>query len=114
MTVTVEVKNQRTFDLLRAIEGLGLIHVNSPVPPQAAEKTEQEGNRANCVCERSLDSVEEQEEKPPYHWLRGCHKGIPGASVDDFFERCRADKEHEFEIERRQEEERARRAKLHT
>jgi len=31
MTVNVEVKNQKTFDLLRAIEGLGLIHVNSPI-----------------------------------------------------------------------------------
>jgi len=89
MTVTVEVKNQRTFDLLRAIEGLGLIHVNS------VEKTD-------------------QKEKPSYHWLRGCHKNIPGASVEDFLARSRADKEHELEIERRQEEERARRAKLRT
>jgi len=56
---------------------------------------------------------EVQEEKPSYHWLRGCHKGIPGASVEDFLARSRADKEHELEIERRQEEER-RRAKLHT
>jgi len=33
--------------------------------------------------------------------------------VEDFFAHCRADKEHEFEIERRQEEERAaRRANL--
>jgi len=102
MTVTVEVKNQRTFDLLRAIEGLGLIHVNS------AEKTNQEGNL------RPLGSVEDQGEKLSYHWLRGCHKNIPGASVEDFLARSRADKEHELEIERRQEEERARRAGIHT
>jgi len=89
MTVTVEVKNQRTFDLLRAIEGLGLIHVNF------VEKTE-------------------QKEKPPYHRLMGCHKNIPGGSVEDFLARSRADKEHELEIERRQEEERARRAGIHT
>ena len=94
MTVTVEVKNQRTFDLLRAIEGLGLIHVNSPIPPQTVEKTE-------------------QKEKPPYYRLMGCHKNIPGASVEDFFARCRADKEHEFEIEKRQEEEREG-ARIHT
>jgi hypothetical protein len=96
MTVTVEVKNQGTFDLLRAIESLGLIHVNSPVPPQTAEKTD-------------------QDEIPAYHWLRGCHKGLHSGTVEDFLADCRADKEHEFEIERRQEEERAaRRAKLHT
>jgi hypothetical protein len=95
MTVTVEVKNQGTFDLLRAIESLGLIHVNSPVPTQTAEKTV-------------------QEEEPSYHRLRGCCKNIPGASVEDFLARCREDKEHELEIERRQGEERARRAKIHT
>jgi hypothetical protein len=94
MTVTVEVKNQKTFDLLRAIEDLGLIHVNSPIPQKTDDKTE-------------------QKEKPSYHSLMGCHKGIPGASVEDFFARSRADKEHELEIEKRQEEER-RRAKLHT
>ena len=96
MTVTIEVINQGTLNLLRDMEGLGLIHVNSPIPSQAAEKTE-------------------QEEKPSYHRLMGIHKNIPGASVEDFFARCRADKEHELEIERRQEEERAaRRANLHT
>jgi len=95
MTVTVEVKNQKTFDLLRAIEGLGLIHVNSPLPPQTVEKTE-------------------QVEEPSWHRLRGIHKNIPGASVENFLARCRADKEHELEIERRQQEERARRAGIHT
>jgi len=94
MTVNVEVKNPKTLDLLKAIEGVGLIHVNSPIPPQKAEKTAQE--------------------IPSYHKWRGCHKNIPGASVEDFLARCREDKEHELEIERRQEEERARRAKLRT
>jgi len=88
--------NQRTLNLLRDMEGLGLIHVNSPIPPRTAEKTE-EG------------------EKPSYHWLRGIHKNIPGASVENFLARCRADKEHELEIERRQQEERAAlRAGIHT
>jgi len=50
------------------------------------------------------------EETPPYQWLRGCCKDIPGGSVEDFLARSRADKEHELEIEKRQEEERARRA----
>jgi len=95
MTVSVEVKNQKTLDLLRAIEGVGLIHVNPPQSTQTAEKST-------------------QEEIPSYHRLRGCHKNIPGASVDDFLARCREDKEHELEIERRQQEERARRAKLLT
>jgi hypothetical protein len=95
MTVTVEVKNQKTLDLLKAIEGVGLIHVNSPKPTQIAVKTE-------------------QGETPPYHWLRGCCKNIPGGSVEDFLARCREDKEHELEIEKRQEEERARRARIHT
>jgi len=92
-TVTVEVMNPKTLDLLKSIEGLGLIHVKSP-ESQTAEKTE-------------------QEEVPAYRRLRGCSKGIPGGSVEDFLADCRKDKEHELEIERRQEEERAAsRAKL--
>jgi len=87
MTVTIEVMNHGTLNLLREMEGLGLIHVNSPIPPQTAEKTE-------------------QGEEPSWHRLMGIHKNIPGASVEDFFARCRADKEHELEIEKRQEEER--------
>ena len=42
----------------------------------------------------------------------GCHKGIPGASVDDFLARCREDKEYELALEERQFEERKRYAKL--
>jgi len=96
MTVTVEVKNQKSLDLLKAIEGVGLIHVNSPISAQTSKK-------AN------------KDEEPPYARLQGCCKNIPGGSVDDFLARCREDKEHELEIERRQEEERAaRRARIHT
>jgi hypothetical protein len=96
MTVTIEVMNQGTLNLLRDMEGLGLIHVNSLIPSRTVEKTE-EG------------------EKPSYHRLMGIHKDIPGASVENFLAHCRADKEHELEIERRQEEERAaRRAGIHT
>jgi len=111
MTVTVEVKNQRTFDLLRAIEGLGLIHVNTPVPPKTAEKTDQGEKPSNHQQKESHKNTPgASEEKPSYHWLRGIHKNIPGASVENFLARCREDKEHEIEIERRQQEERARRA----
>ena len=42
--------------------------------------------------------------------LRGIHKNIPGASVDGFLSRCREDKEHELDIEKRRQEERNRRA----
>ena len=38
--------------------------------------------------------------------LRGIHKNIPGASVDEFLSRCREDKERELAIEKRQQEER--------
>jgi hypothetical protein len=51
-----------------------------------------------------------EEDKNSYQWMRGIHAGIPGASVEDFLARCREDKEHELAIEKRQEEERARRA----
>jgi hypothetical protein len=67
LTVTVEVKNQRTLDLLKAIEGVGLIHVNSSEKP-------------------------EKEKTPPYHWLQGCCKNIPGGSAEDFLVHCREDK----------------------
>jgi len=95
MTVNVEVKNRKALDLLKAIEGVGLIHVNSSVTPQITE-------------------MEVHEKTPPYRWLRGCHKGLHNGTVEDFLADCRKDKEHELEIERRQEEERARCAKLHT
>jgi len=90
MTVTIEVMKQETYNILRELENLGLIHVN-PVSPQ---KT------SDFVCEK----------QPPYLWLRGCCKNIPGGSVDDFLKRCREDKEYELAIEKRQEEERISRA----
>jgi hypothetical protein len=89
MTVTVEIMKHGTLNLLRALENLGLIHLQPSVPQDAGEIV--------------------HEEEPPYQWLRGIHEGIPGASVEDFFARCREDKEYELAIERRQEEERVRR-----
>jgi len=90
MTVTVELKNNNTLNLLKELENLGLIHVQPPVSQNA-------------------EAV--HEDPPPYQWLRGCCKNTKGGSVDDFLADCRKDKEHEFEIERRQDEERARLAK---
>ena len=99
MTVTVEIKNPGTLNLLRNLEDMGLIHLQPsgevPAPNNTAESSHELA----------------KEDKPPYHWLRGCCKNIPGGSVDDFLARSRADKEHELAIEKRQEEERARRAK---
>jgi len=48
----------------------------------------------------------------PIFQLYGRHKGIPGASVDDFLARCREDKEYELALEQRRLEERKRYAKL--
>jgi len=50
----------------------------------------------------------------PIFRLCGCHKGIPGTSVDDFFARCREDKEYELALEERQFQEHRRNAKLST
>ena len=44
--------------------------------------------------------------------LRGIHKNIPGASVDEFLSRCREDKERELAIEKRQQEERKHRGNI--
>jgi len=54
-----------------------------------------------------------QENKASYLSFRGCSKNVPGGSVDDFLSSCREDKEHELAIEKRQEEERERIAKLY-
>jgi hypothetical protein len=88
MTVTVEIVNHGTLNLLKDLESMGLIHVQSAVP-QSAEKAV-------------------QGDKCSFHQLRGIHEGIPGGSVEDFLARSREDKEHELAIEKRQEEERAR------
>ena len=51
----------------------------------------------------------------PIFRLCGCHKDIPGASVEDFLARSREDKEYELALEERQfqeRQERRRNAKL--
>ena len=93
MTVTVELINKGSLNLLKEMENLGLINLHTSVSLNS-EKTSQEN-------------------KASYLSFRGCSKNLPGGSVDDFLARCREDKEHEFAIERRQEEERERLAKLH-
>ncbi len=92
MTVTVEVRNKKTLNVLDALENLGLIHVQTPASLNA-KKTAEEDKRS--FSER----------------FRGIHAGLHKGTVEDFLADCRKDKEHEFEIERRQEEERARLAK---
>jgi len=90
MTVTVEIMNRGSLNLLKELENLGLIHLQPSVPQNAAETA--------------------GEVPPPYQWLRGCCKNVPEGSVDDFLARSREDKEYELAIEKRQEEERVRRA----
>ena len=85
MTVTVEVIEKKSLNLLDAMENMGLIHV-LPSVPQETDKPAREGK---SFVER----------------MRGIHAGIPGASVEDFLADCREDKEHELAIEKRQEEE---------
>ena len=89
MILTVEVKEQAAIKLLNDLESLGLIHVKPVVSPNN-EKPKGENNKNSFLQ------------------LRGIHKNIPGASVEEFLARCREDKEHELAIEKRQEEERAR------
>jgi len=74
--------NQRTFNLLREMEGLGLIHVHPPVF-QSAEKPAPENGSSN-------------------RWLRGCCKDLPEGSVNEFLERCRIDKDRERAAETRE------------
>ena len=87
MTVTIEVINQGAFNLLQNMESQGLIHVKTSVS-RNPKKTEQKKKHSN-------------------RWLRGIHKNLPGASVDEFLANCRADKEKELAIEKRQEDKRA-------
>ena len=88
MTVTLEVINRKTLNLLNDLESMGLIHVQPPVPQNAVETAE--------------------EDKRSFQRFRGIHAGLHGGSVEEFLAGCREDKEHELAIEKRQEEERAR------
>ena len=81
MTVTIEVINQQTLNLLRDMEDMGLIQMKTP------------GSQTNTGTAK--DSV------APYNWLRGCCKNLPGGSVNDFLKRSHTDKDREFAIERR-------------
>jgi len=49
-----------------------------------------------------------EEDKNSFRWMRGIHAGLHKGTVEDFLADCRADKERELAIEKRQEEERAR------
>lgn len=80
MTVTIKVTNQDTLNLLHNMENLGLIYMQHPVSRET-EKTA-------------------EDEKYTYRKLRGIHKNLPGASVDEFLVRCYADKERELALEK--------------
>ena len=91
MTVTVEIMKHGTLNLLRALENLGLIHVQPSVSPDTETPT--------------------QDNEHSFQRFQGIHAGLHGGSVEEFLAGCREDKEHEFAIEKRQEEERVRLAK---
>jgi len=97
MTLTVEVIENAAINLLNDLESLGLIHVK-PAVSQNGEKPA------------------DGDDKYSFLQLRGIHRNIPGASVEEFLARSREEKEHELGIEKHQEEERARLAstKLHS
>ena len=80
MTVTIEVIKQGTINLLKDMESLGLIHIQSAVAQDTA-KTAAESGRS-------------------WRDLYGCCEGQPG-TVEDFLADCRADKERELAIEER-------------
>ena len=94
MTLTVEVINKGSLNLLKEMENMGLINLRPSVSVDS-EKASHE-NRASYLS------------------FRGCSKNMSCSSVDNFLARCREDKEHELAIEKRQEGERERLAKLHT
>ena len=97
MTLTVEIINHGAISLLNDLETLGLINVKPIVNPDNEKKID-------------------KDEKYSFMQLRGVHKDIPGASVEEFLARSREEKAYELAIEKRQEEERARlaSAKLHS
>ena len=92
MLVTIEVINKGTLNLLQSLEGMGLIHMKTPVS-QDTGKPDQEDEKYSSFLQ-----------------LQGIHKNIKGASVEEFLTRCREDKEYELAIEKREQEERVRRA----
>jgi hypothetical protein len=89
MTVNLEIMKPGTVNLLRDLEKLGLIHVQPSVSRNTGETAE--------------------EDKHSFQRFQGIHAGLHGGSVEEFLAGCREDKEHELAIEKRQEEERARR-----
>ena len=98
-TVDIPASHRLTIDVPREVPEGRAILTFIPVLDQRS---------ANIVAEASPPYAEE--DKNSYQWLRGCCENVPGGSVEDFLARCREDKEHELAIEKRQEEERARRA----
>ena len=79
MKVTINVTNKAVFNLLRNMENLGLINMQTQV---------------------SHDIDLTDEDKFSYRKLRGIHKNLPGASVNEFLTRCYAEKARELAMEK--------------
>ena len=73
--------NPGTLNLLKDMEGLGLIHMQ---PPALSENAKNPPERSRT-----------------YRDLQGCCKNLPGGSVDQFLANCRTDKERELATEER-------------
>ena len=108
MTVTVEVIEKKSLNLLDAMENMGLIHV-LPSVPQESDKPAREG-KSFVERMRGIHAGHNKgtEDTPPYNWLRGIHAGHNKGTVDDFLKECHEEKERENAIDRRQDEERER------
>jgi len=89
MMITIELLNQKTLNLLKDLENLGLIQLQPSI---------------GSTNKNNYDFV--QENTPSYNWLRGCCKNH-GGSVEEFLTRSHRDKEHELAIEKRHQEESA-------
>ena len=90
MLVTIEVINKDTLNLLQNLEGMGLIHVHTPISQDTGKNARKEAKYSSFLH------------------LQGIHKNMPGASVEKFLQGCREDKEFELAVEKRQQEEHTR------
>jgi len=90
MTVTIDIINYKSLNLLKEMENLGLIQM----------RFSSLQNDAETVKENTL----------PYNWLRGCCKNLPGGSVENFLSNSREEKERELVIDKCREKERTNRA----
>ncbi|MCL2194189.1 MAG: hypothetical protein FWB78_12445, partial [Treponema sp.] len=72
LSITIEVKNQKTLNLLRELESLGLIRAQSP----SSLKTAKTVKTVKAVVRKNNHSNQ---------WSRESDKNLPGRSEDDIF-----------------------------